>query len=117
MYIGVPNEKPICVRDPPGAVPWRAVEIAFATPKSVTTAAPPESSTLSGLMSRCTIPRSCAYASAVATSRRMFTPSVIDIAVPAVIMSRSDRPSTNGIVKNGTPSASPAVMTGTMCGF
>ena len=33
---------------------------ALATPKSVTTATPPESSTLSGLMSRCTTPCACA---------------------------------------------------------
>ena len=33
---------------------------AFATPKSVTTAESPEIRTLSGLMSRCKMPRSCA---------------------------------------------------------
>jgi hypothetical protein len=38
----------------------RASLIAFAMPKSVTTAVPPESRTLSGLMSRWTTPRSCA---------------------------------------------------------
>jgi hypothetical protein len=37
---------------------------ALAMPKSVTIAVRPESSTVSGLMSRCTSPRPCAYSSA-----------------------------------------------------
>jgi hypothetical protein len=56
MYAGVPIDVPICVRvaEPE---PVRAALIAFAMPKSVTTAVPPERSTLSGLMSRWTMPR------------------------------------------------------------
>ena len=59
MYAGVPIDVPTCVSVAPGA-DVRAALIAFAMPKSVTTAVPPERSTLSGLMSRCTTPRWCA---------------------------------------------------------
>jgi hypothetical protein len=45
-----------------------------AMPKSVTVADPPESSTLSGLMSRWATPRSCAYAGARARSRSDMPP-------------------------------------------
>jgi hypothetical protein len=89
---------PICVSVPPGA-PVRAALSAFAIPKSVTTAEPPDSSTLSGLMSRCTMPRSCAYASAFATSR-----SIADhlghrqrAVAPSAARAATRRP-TNGIV-------------------
>src|SRR5436305_1166207 len=65
MYAGVPIDVPICVSvAPPDSV--RDAEMAFAMPKSVTTAAPPDSSTLSGLMSRWTMPRSWAYPLGVA---------------------------------------------------
>src|SRR3982750_1364896 len=76
MYCGVPIEGPSCVRVAPGAVIF-AADKAFAIPKSVTTTLPPDSSTLSGLMSRWTTPWSCAYASARATSPRMPTVSLI----------------------------------------
>src|SRR6266704_5539246 len=69
MYAGVPSATPSDVKPPCSAL-LEALN-AFATPKSVTIALPPESSTLSGLMSRCTMPRSYAYASADAISRRM----------------------------------------------
>ncbi len=59
MYAGVPIEVPTCVSVAP-PTPVRAALMAFAMPKSVTTAVPPESSTLSGLMSRWTTPRWCA---------------------------------------------------------
>ena len=72
--------------------------MAFAIPKSVTVAEPPEISTLSGLMSRWTMPRSCAYASARATSCRRLTASVIESAPARESRARSDSPSTNGIV-------------------
>ncbi len=55
MYAGVPMAKPVPVnRSPPAAVTARAI------PKSATTARPPVSNTFSGLISRCTTPRSCA---------------------------------------------------------
>jgi len=96
MYAGVPMDVPICVS---AALPElvRDALMALAMPKSVTTAAPPEMSTLSGLMSRCTTPRACAYASARDTSRRMLTTS-LTASGPRASRSRSDSPSTNGIV-------------------
>ena len=97
MYAGVPNDVPNCVSVAP--VTWpRASLNALAMPKSVTTAEPPERSTFSGLMSRCTTPCSCAYASARATSRRMLMTSVIGSAPSFASRARSDSPSTNGIV-------------------
>ena len=71
--------------------------MAFAMPKSVTTAAPPAMRTLSGLMSRCTTPRWCAYASARVTSRRIPITSVT-ASGPRPSRARSDSPSTKGIV-------------------
>ena len=59
-----------------GRSPPAAAAIALAMPKSVTTAAPPDSITLSGFTSRWTTPCSCAYASARATSRRTLTHSL-----------------------------------------
>ena len=109
---GVPNDMPICVSVPPGAS--RDAERAFAMPKSVTTAVPPESRTLSGLMSRCTTPRPCANSSARAMSRRMLMTSASDSAAPASSRARSDSPSTKGIVYQGMPFVSPADNTGTM---
>jgi len=83
-------------------------------PKSVTTAVPPESSTLSGLMSRCTMPRSCAYASARVTSRRMLMVSPGESGPRSRSRARRLSPSTNGIVKYKTPFVSPAFSTGTI---
>src|SRR6266516_2099916 len=51
MYAGVPSATPSDVMPPCSAL-LDALN-AFATPKSVTIALPPESSTFSGLMSRC----------------------------------------------------------------
>ena len=57
---GVPIEVPSAVSAVEASSLFvRAADNAFAIPKSVTTAVPPETSTLSGLMSRCTTPRSC----------------------------------------------------------
>jgi hypothetical protein len=70
---------------------------------------------LSGLMSRWMMPRLCAYTSARATSLRMLTASRTDSG-PRESRARSDSPSTNGMMKNGNPSVSPALSTGTMCG-
>ena len=114
MYAGVPIAMPSDVSDAPAASV--EAESAFATPKSVTTAEPPERSTLSGLMSRCTMPRACAYASAFATSRRMLTVSCTVSSCSRASRARSDSPSTYGIVKYGIPSETPVVSTGTMCG-
>jgi hypothetical protein len=74
-----------------------AATIAFAMPKSATTAVRPESRMLSGLMSRWTTPRSCAYDSAFATSRRMSTACEIGTG-PAARRARRLSPSTNGMV-------------------
>ena len=114
MYAGVPSATPNDVRPP-----WSALldaESAFATPKSVTIALPPESNTLSGLMSRCTIPRSCAYANAATISRRIRIASLTGNSPCRARRARSDSPSTNGMVKYGSPFASPAESSGTMCG-
>src|ERR1041385_273479 len=74
MYAGVPIAPPAWVRVTAAPPSWvREAVSALAMPKSVTTAAPWERSTFSGLMSRCTMPCPCAYASARATSRRMLT--------------------------------------------
>ena len=56
---GVPIDVPMRVSVFSGDVA-RAELIAFAIPKSVTSAAPPDSMTLAGLMSRWTTPRPCA---------------------------------------------------------
>ena len=89
---------------------------ALATPKSVTMAEPPDMSTLSGLMSRCTTPASCAKASALATSRSTRIASITGSSPRWASWARSDSPFTYGIVKNGRPSDAPAVRSGTMCG-
>ena len=57
MYAGVPIDVPTNVMVPLlvgacGLAPSRDAEMAFATPKSVTVAEPPDSRMLSGLMSR-----------------------------------------------------------------
>ena len=59
MYAGVPTAVPSCVSVAPAGFSCAAA-IALAMPKSATTAVRPESRMLSGLMSRCTTPRSCA---------------------------------------------------------
>ena len=57
MYPGVPNDEPgLVIVMPPATLLVRAASMALAMPKSDTTAVPPEMSTLSGLMSRCTTP-------------------------------------------------------------
>ena len=56
MYAGVPIAMPLVVMPTAGS----AAEMAFATPKSVTTACDPLRSTLPGLMSRWMTPRACA---------------------------------------------------------
>src|SRR5213080_153670 len=95
MYAGVPSATPSDVMPPCSAL-LEALN-AFATPKSVTIALPPESSTLSGLMSRCTIPCSCAYASADAISRSMRMAWLTGNSPCRARRTRSDSPSTNGI--------------------
>ena len=96
MYAGVPIDVPSCVIDVPNSV--RDADSAFAIPKSVTTAVPPESSTLSGLMSRWTMPRLCAYCSARAMSPKMRRISTVVSGVGSPSRTRSDSPSTYGIV-------------------
>ena len=114
MYVGVPIEVPATVSVPPDTT-VRDAEMAFAIPKSVTVALPAASSTLSGLMSRCTTPFACANARARATSRRMLITSPM-VSGPCARRARTDSPSTYGIENQGSPSASPAPSTGTMCG-
>ena len=77
MYVGVPTDIPVPVRFAPSdsSDAVRAATSARATPKSASTACPSSSRMFSGLMSRCTIPLRCAYASASATSIRMRTAS------------------------------------------
>jgi hypothetical protein len=87
----------------PGPSEWTLAPLetvsAFATPKSVTTATPWESSTLSGLMSRWTTPRVWAYARAEATSRSTRTAWGTGSSRSRISRARSDSPSTYGIVK------------------
>ena len=63
MYAGVPSATPNDVSPPVTlpAVSERALSSASLTPKSVTTATPPDTITFSGLMSRWTIPSFCAH--------------------------------------------------------
>ncbi len=72
-------------------------DTALATPKSVTTAWPSESSTLSGLMSRCTTPLRCAYARASVTSRSMRRASPTGSSPSRASFTRSDSPLMYGI--------------------
>jgi hypothetical protein len=65
MYAGVPNDVPADVsveerRASAAPSPSRDAEMAFAIPKSATTAPPSERRMFSGLMSRCTTPARCA---------------------------------------------------------
>ena len=66
---------------------------AFATPKSVTTAWFCDSSTLSGLMSRCTTPWAWALVNASATSRRILRASPSGNSPSRFNLVRSDSPS------------------------
>ena len=91
MYAGVPIAMPDCVSVPPPPI-VRDADSALAIPKSVTTAVPCDSNTLSGLISRCTTPRAWAYDSARATSRRMLTHSGIVRAGVVPSRPRSDSP-------------------------
>ena len=114
MYVGVPMATPANVSVSTGTRADAAS--AFATPKSVTMAEPAEMSTFSGLMSRCTTPCACEYARAEAISRSRRRAACGEGGSAEVSASRSDCPSTYGMVKYGSPSASPAVSSGTMCG-
>ena len=60
MYPGVPSEEPGLVMVFVFPAFSRAASMAFAMPKSETTAVPPDRRMLSGLMSRCTMPAPCA---------------------------------------------------------
>jgi hypothetical protein len=64
MYCGVPTTSPVPVMR--GSA---AASAARAMPKSATIASPSYSRMFSGLMSRCTTSRACAYSSADATWR------------------------------------------------
>ena len=103
MYAGVPNAPPSEVT--PWCSAFVAAVSALATPKSVTIALSPETTTLSGLMSRWTTPRAGAYANADAISRSRRTPAFSGSSPCLASRARSDSPSTNGIVKYGTPAA------------
>ena len=70
---------------------------ASAMPKSATSAAPSCSRMFSGLMSRCTTPRLCAYSSALATSRARRTDSSTGSCFSRVRRLRRVSPSTYGI--------------------
>ena len=76
----------------------REALIALAMPKSVTTAAPPESRMFSGLMSRWITPSPWAKASARATSRSRLTASPRGSRAPVASRARNDSPRTNGMV-------------------
>jgi hypothetical protein len=98
MYAGVPSATPCEVRLLDALAPEETLT-ALATPKSVTTATPPEMRTLSGLTSRWITPRAWAYASADTTSRRIRTVSAIGNSPSRSTRVRSDSPLTNGMMK------------------
>jgi hypothetical protein len=103
MYAGVPSAIPVevSVSAAPSACSrrWsRDAASALATPKSVTSAIPPVTSTFSGLMSRWTTPFSCAYANALAISRSNRVASVTGISPVLASRARSVSPSTSGMV-------------------
>src|SRR5688572_24197513 len=112
MYAGVPNATPSDVR--PEALPDSLT--ALATPKSVTRAWPRLTITLSGLMSRCTTPCSCAYASASVTSRSNRTASATGSSPSRASFARSDSPSMNGITYHSRSPDAFALNSGTTCG-
>ena len=97
MYTGVPMAKPTEVMPLSPAGPADS-DIALATPKSVTTACPAVTRTLSGLMSRWMTPCSCAYTSASATSRRSRRASSTGSSPDFSSRARSESPSMSGIV-------------------
>ena len=70
---------------------------ALATPKSVTTAWPSDSSTLSGLMSRWTTPFRWAKESASTISRRILAASATGSSPSRASLLRSDSPWINGM--------------------
>ena len=119
MYAGVPSDVPSCVSVRRRCVTASRADavIAFAMPKSVTTPLPPESSTLSGLMSRCTTPCACAYASAlrdVAQDARRPRDRAARRVAPGA--RAATRPRRTASCSTAAPSASPASAAGTMCG-
>ena len=92
MYAGVPIAVlPVTPIDVVASVTARA------TPKSVTSAWRPASITLSGLMSRCTMPCAWACASASHTSRRTSTTSATGSGPSCSRRSRSERPASYGM--------------------
>ena len=113
MYIGVPNEKPICVSDPPGAVRCRRRRDGLRDAEVGDHRGPARQQHVVGL-------DVAVHDSALVRVREGGGDVAQDVhtlgdrhrRARVLIMSRSDRPSTNGMVKNGTPSASPAVMHG-----
>ena len=83
---------------PSGRDAVRDALIALAMPKSVTTAVPPERRMFSGLMSRCTTPCSCAYASALRDVAQNADRLGDRRAVPSPAARGAISPATNGIV-------------------
>ena len=93
MYVGVPTAIPVRVsRSPPATLTARAM------PKSATSAVPLERRMFSGLMSRWITPFECANASASAICLVRSIASSMPSCFSRSSLSRSDAPSTNGIV-------------------
>ena len=93
MYVGVPTAIPVRVsRSPPATLTARAI------PKSATRARPFESRMFSGLMSRWMTFFECANDSASAICLVRSSASSIESCFSRSSLSRSDAPSTKGIV-------------------
>jgi hypothetical protein len=93
MYVGVPTAMPVRVSlSPPATLTARAM------PKSATSARPLERRMFSGLMSRWMTLFECANASASAICFVRSIASSIDSCFSRSSLSRSDAPSTKGMV-------------------
>ena len=99
MYCGVPTMFP-------GLVSFVVASMIRAMPKSVTMARRPDSSTLSGFRSRCTIPAACASVSASAICSPISATRCHGSRPVAAISAARDRPEMSSITIHGAPSCS-----------
>ena len=115
MYSGVPTTSPTRVSPAPAV---GTASMRREMPKSITRARPVARSImmLSGLMSRCTTPRPCAYESAYATSSMSRTASRADSGPVRFTRSARLSPSTNPMANASRSPCSSTACTGTMFG-
>ncbi|KYF56632.1 hypothetical protein BE08_35660 [Sorangium cellulosum] len=111
MYATVPSSTPAFVserREPSSVVNANCSTGTLASPKSMSwtrSSGPSSTMTLSGFTSLCTIPKSCAAFSAVASCRAMFAARSGGIG-PWSMSLRSVMPRMNSITMNHAPSSS-----------